>query len=509
MALLWPMLRMAAANWRNVAVVDDRRRYTYREIIGGGFFMADHIEQATAKQHIGILLPTSGAFPIALLGTWLARRVAVPFNYLLTPDELAYVIADSGVDTVITAKPMLEFLGGTDKLPPHIKLVCMEDLDFTGVPPLRWPPVLSDDELAVILYTSGTSAKPKGVMLTHGNLHSNVEAGIVHAGITQAQTFLGVLPQFHSFGLTAMTLIPLRGGCKVVYAARFNPRQIVELLRQHRPALFMAIPSMYSALLALKDAEAQDFASVRMAVSGGEPLPNAVYEAFLDRFNVRLLEGYGLTETSPVLNWCTPDAAKRFSVGRALPGVDIAILDENGRILGLEEDGEIVVAGPNVMRGYYNLPQQTQDAFVNLPRSTTAHHDGAATTTKRFFRTGDIGKLDADGFLYITGRKKEMLKVGGEIVVPREVEEALALHPSVRDAAVIGQRDDLRGEIPIAFVELNEGHEFNQAALRDWCRQRLAGFKVPREIHRLDALPRNPTGKILRRQLASILAMRD
>ncbi len=208
------------------------------------------------------------------------------------------------------------------------------------------------------------------------------------------------------------------------------------------------------------------------------------------------MEGYGLTETSPVTHWSTPGQHRRHAVGKALPGVRCVMVDAQDRPLPTGQEGEILLAGPMVMQGYYRLPQQTAEAFVTLTL------DGGERV--RFFRTGDIGKVDADGYLSITGRKKEMLIVAGENVFPREIEEVLNAHPSVKDAAVIGRMDGLRGEVPIAFVELKEGlsaEAFDEAALRSWCRERLAGYKAPRSVYRVDALPRNPTGKVLRRKL--------
>ncbi len=500
MSLLGPILFQALKTPRRTAAIDDNRSYSYAGLLGGAMFVAEQIDRLTAARHIGILLPTGGAFPIALLGAWLARRVAVPLNYLLAPQELHYVINDSGIDTLFTAGPLLDFLtqacgdeGLSNAIPGGVELVKLEEMDFTGLPPLRWPPRYADDDLAVLLYTSGTSGKPKGVMLSHGNLESNVHAGIQHAAITRADTFLGVLPQFHCFGLTAMTLIPLRVGATVVYTARFIPRKIVGLIRKHKPDIFMAVPSMYGALLSVKDATADDFASIRFSVSGGEPLPDATFEAYRDRFNLRLLEGYGLTETAPISNWSTPTRFKRHSVGPAVPGVTNLIVDENDKPLPPNVDGEVLIAGPNVMTGYHNLPEQTDAVFVKL--------DLPDRGPTRLFRTGDIGHLDDDGYLFITGRKKEMLIIGGDNVFPREIEEVLNQHESVKDSAVIGKFDGMRGEVPIAFVELTEGATFDEAALRNWCRQRLAQFKVPREVRVVDALPRSPTGKILRRQL--------
>lgn len=494
MSLLRPILSQALRRPRQTAVIDDRSTYSYAKLVAASFFLAREIRQATTARHVGILLPTSGAFPVTFLGAWLDGRVPVPLNYLLAKDELQYVIEDSDIDTIITSTQMLEFLGGPEVIPDGIKIIELEKVSFKGLPPLRVPPNPSDDDLAVLLYTSGTSGKPKGVMLTHGNLQANVYAAIEHAQLTKADTFLGVLPQFHSFGLTVLTLLPLRIGARVVYTARFVPRKIVGLIEEHKPDVFIAVPSMYGALLSVKSATPDSFSSIRLAVSGAEPLSDSIYAAYQERFNVQLLEGYGLTETSPGCNWSTPGHNKRYSVGLPLPGVGNFIVDENNNTLSPNEVGEIVLTGPNLMKGYYKLDDKTAEVITTI---TPPGKDQPL----RAFRTGDIGKVDENGFLYITGRKKEMLIIGGENVFPREIEEVLNTHPSVAASAVIGKHDDMRGEVPIAFVELNEDAEFDESSIRNHCRDSLAQFKVPKEIHKLDQLPRNPTGKIMRRAL--------
>lgn len=496
MSLLRPILKNALTHPSRVAVIDDQRTLTYGKLVAAAMFVAEQIDQATDRPHVGILLPTSSAFPIALLGAWLARRTTVPFNYLLAKEEINYVIRDSEVDTIITVGPMLDFIP-PGSIPSGVKLLHLEKVDFTGFPPLRWPPRLPDDALAALLYTSGTSGRPKGVMLSHRNFQTNVEDSILHAGLTADMTFLGVLPQFHSFGLTGLTLIPLAVGAKVVYSARFIPKKIVDLIHQHRPHVFMAVPSMYAALLSVKELTHDDVAAIRYPISGGEPLPRAVYDAFLNQLNFKILEGFGLTETSPVTHWSRPDRHRLGAVGPALPRVHHFIVDDDLHALPTGQDGEILLAGPNIMQGYFKLPQETAAALVDIDCPLP----GGSRYVGRALRTGDIGRIDADGFLYITGRKKEMLIIAGENVFPREIEEVLNQHPSVRDSAVIGKNDDLRGEIPIAFVELHEGQRFDETALRTHCRDRLAGYKVPREIRHIDALPRNPTGKILRRNL--------
>ncbi len=494
MSLLNPILKNAL--WRpfRVAVKDDQREYRYMDLVFGAYYIARTIRRTTQAGHIGFMLPTSGAVPTTLLGIWLANRVAVPLNFLLSKDELDYVIRDSDIDTLITSRKLMEHIGGQELVPDHIRVIHIEDIAFSGIPPLKLPPRFHNDDLAVILYTSGTSGRPKGVMLTHGNLASNVDAGIAHARITRANLFLGVLPQFHSFGLTVLTLIPLRICARVVYTARFIPRQIIRLLRQHRPDFFIAVPSMYGAILSVKDASPDDFNSIIFPISGGEPLPQSVYDAYRERFNIRLLEGYGLTETSPATNWCTPHEHKPHSVGKPLPGVRNIIVDENNHAVEPGTEGEIIIAGPNVMKGYYKQPELTDKVIMKIVPT-------GESKPVRAFRTGDIGHIDTDGFLYITGRKKEMLIIGGENVFPREIEEVLNQHPQIRDSAVVGKSDGMRGEVPVAFVELNEEGSFDENAVRSFCRDRLAQYKVPREIHVLDKLARNPTGKILRRQL--------
>ena len=481
-------------------VVDDRGETSAFKLAAGSMFLARHIRQATDRPHVGLMLPTSGAFGMALLGCWLAKRVAVPLNYLLASEELRHVIGDSEIDVIFTSRKLLEALEISEDHTGDARIVCLEDLSFKGVPPLRLPPKQRDDALALLVYTSGTSGKPKGVELTFGNLESNVRGCIEIAELKRSTGFLGVLPQFHSFGVNVMTLCPMVLGAKVIYTARFVPKKIIELLREHRPDILVAVPSMFAALANVKKAEPEDFASLRYPVSGAEPLPDAVYEKFLDRFGVQILEGYGLTETSPVCNWSKPTDHRRHAVGKPLPRVWNFIVAEDGKtLLGPGESGEIAIAGPNVMRGYHKLPKLTDEVIKHLDVP------GESEPVRTFF-TGDIGHVDEEGFLFITGRKKEMLIVGGENVFPREIEDVLVQHPSVAAAAVIGQRDDVRGEVPIAFVELTDdeaGKAFDESELRSFARERIAGYKVPREIRVVATLPRSATGKILRRELSA------
>jgi len=483
----WPILRSLALSPRRIAVVDDRRSYRAIDILVGAMHVAAAIKAKCDTPTLGIMTPTSGAFPIIALAAWMLGKTIVPLNYLLKQDELQYVVDNCETDMIVTVQPMLDAIGYT----PRVKtLLRLEDVGFTGVPDPIIPALAADDDLAVLLYTSGTSGRPKGVMLTHGNISANIEQILEAVAIRKTDVMLGVLPQFHSFGLTVLTLVPLTVGLKVVYTARFVPSKLVKLMREHGATVYVAIASMWSAMLTAKNADPEDFASLRLALSGGEPLPDATADRVKERFGVRINEGYGLTETAPVTNLCQPHHHKRHSVGPAMPRMVERIVDINtGIVLGPGEDGEIQMQGPNVMRGYYKLPEESAAAF----------------TPDGFFKSGDIGRLDDDGFLYITGRLKEMLIIGGENVFPREIEEVLNAHESVAASGVIGISDPIRGELPMAFIELREGHTFDQGAISTWCRERLAGYKVPKEIRVLESLPKNATGKVVRRELKNMV----
>lgn len=482
MRLLKRILRRLIFLPTRIAVVDDQRAWKGIEIYIGALHLAKAIEKASDRPHVGVMLPTSGMFPLALVASWMLGRTIVPLNYLLSREELEYVIADAELDVVVTVTPMLEHFG---EMPEGVKSLKLDEMKFKGFPPLRKSVSRPDDFIAVLLYTSGTSGKPKGVMLTAANLMANIEQCAECANFTSRDSLLGVLPQFHSFGFTVLTLLPLSVGCRVVYTARFNPRKLLSLMQKHRPTAFIAIPSMYNALLSAKSAQADDFSSFRLLLAGGEPLPEAVASGMKERFSVTLNEGYGLTETAPVTNICLPQMYKAKSVGPPLPRIEEKIVDPEGKRLGVDEDGEICIKGANIMKGYYKLPEETAKVFDD----------------EGFFKTGDMGRMDADGHLYITGRIKEMLIIAGENVFPREIEEVLDAHPSVHASAVIGMMDPSRGEVALAFVELEEGAEFDEKELRSHCRKSLGQFKVPREIRVLDELPRNATGKIQRRAL--------
>jgi len=436
--LFEPLFAHAAKNPEGTAVIDDAGRYTYAQLAATSAALGMYISFQTQQPHVGVLLPAGAGFVASFYGTLLARKAVVPINFLLSDREIAHVIADSGIDTVITAPPLSARLKDTKlNIIDLAELAKMQPPPLTTTPPLPTP---APDDLAVLMYTSGTSGLPKGVQLTYRNLQSDVDDAIKFARLESDHRFLGIIPLFHAFGMTAMMLAPIQLGAPVVYIARFSPVAAMNAIREHRISLMFGVPSMFAAIAHLKGAAPEDFKQLYAIITGGEPLAAALREKFLERFNVPLLEGYGLTETSPAISLNVPQVMRPGSVGKPLPSVELKITDENGQALPLGQIGEIWVKGPMVMKGYYNLPDAT----------------AAAMTSDGYFKTGDLGKLDSDGFLFITGRKKDMIIVAGEKVFPREVEDVLMRHPTVAEAAVIGKKDASRGEVVVAFVTARE-----------------------------------------------------
>ena len=468
------------------AVEDTTTSLTYRQLSRLASVLREIVLREADCPRVGIMLPASAAFPAVLFGVLWGPRVAVPLNFLLSPDELAFVVDDAGLDLIITINHFRDLVA---QLPA--RALFLEDLPlkrklaFAMLKLRPPPPRVAEEDTAVILYTSGTTGRPKGVELSHRNLHSNCVDTIESLDIEPRQTFLSILPPFHVFGLTGNVLVPvvLRGTVHAI--PRFNPVAVVRTVMAKGISIMLAIPSMYAAILRTKSAKPDSFRTIYAAISGGEPLPDTVRIGFQQRFGVTLHQGYGLTETSPVVTACSPDEYREGTVGKPIRNVELRIVGADGRDLPPDEDGEILVRGPGVTKGYYRRPEETARAI---------DADG-------WFHTGDVGRLDADGFFSITGRSKEMLIIGGENVFPREIEAVLEVHENVVQAAVIGQADELRGEVPVAFVIPRHGAEISETQLRNFAKERLPTFKVPRSIEIREDLPTGPTGKILKRCL--------
>jgi long-chain acyl-CoA synthetase len=345
-------------------------------------------------------------------------------------------------------------------------------------------------DVAVLLYTSGTTGHPKGAELTHFQLYMNCDIAGRLFGLERADIGLAVLPLFHVFGLSSVLNVCLRYGGTITLVPRFEPAKILEVIQRDRVTIFSGVPTMFIALLHHPDVDSYDLSSLRVSVSGGASIPGEVISAFEKKFGIPVLEGYGLSETASSSSFNRFDARKVASVGRAMWGVEMRVVDEDENPLPTGEGnvGEIVIRGHNVMRGYRNKPEATAEVMKG-----------------GWFHTGDMGYMDDEGFFFIVDRKKELIIRGGYNVYPREIEEVLYAHPAIAEAAVIGVPDDRLGEEVAAVVALKPGASLSGDELIAWTKERVAAYKYPRSIRFMDTLPKGPTGKVLKKELKAEL----
>jgi long-chain acyl-CoA synthetase len=467
------------------AVVDGDEVRTYRQLAKGARRLGGLIRRRARSDTVAIILPTCKEFFAVYLGVLFAGKIPVPVNFLLKPEEVRFILEDCRTDTLVTATFFRNLVPEDVVRPMYLdQLGRMDKISALLLP--AGVPDTPEEETATLLYTSGTTDKPKGVVLSHGNLVADAVASAEMAKFDRPLNFLGVLPLFHSFALTCTLLIPLLYGGTVVTHKRFQPRRNLESIAGKGIEVLLAVPSMYRLLTKAQQTEPVDISSVKIAIAGGEPLPQDLAQEFEAVFGLPLLEGYGLTESSPVISLNTPDRNRPGTAGRPLHTIETRVVDlDSGAELGPDEEGELQVRGPIVMQGYHKRPEETAETI--LPGG--------------WLRTGDLAVRDADGFLAIRGRAKELIIVAGENVSPGEIEDVLFDHPDVFEVAVVPEQDPKRGEVPLAHVVLNEGAEAGPRDLLRHCRERLAPFKVPRRIVLHDELPHGPTGKILKREL--------
>ncbi len=456
------------------------------------------------RRAVALLLPNVPEFTIAYFGAHYAGYPVVPLNVLLTADEIAYHLADSSAVALVVAASLLPqgraaFARvdtctqlivadrGDDGSEAPAGAVSMTVLVDTATPMRDTAPTMGDDT-AVILYTSGTTGRPKGAELTHLNLVFNAQFFCTQLlPLASATVALGVLPLFHSFGQTCMQNGVLGAGGTVVLMSRFDAEGAMRLIEAHRVTLFAGVPTMYFALLHHPAAADYDLGSLEWCVSGGAPMPVEVMKAFDEKYRVNVLEGYGLSETSPIASFNTLDRPKKpGSVGRPIAGCEFRLVGADGHEVGEPHvPGEIQIKGHNVMKGYWRNPVATAEAL----------HEG-------WFASGDIAVRDGEGYYFIVDRKKDMIIRGGFNVYPREIEEVLYAHPAVAEAAVIGVPDDELGEeVKAVVAKRPSAHAVDANELIAYCKARLAAYKYPRSIEFLDSLPKGPTGKILKRAL--------
>ncbi|MET0024236.1 MAG: long-chain fatty acid--CoA ligase [Sedimenticola sp.] len=440
----------------------------------------------------------SDAFAIAYMGIVKAGAVVVPVNLLQNPREITYVLNDAGVRGLIYHQlfaeaveafrgelKTLEFAVGIGAGPfPEGELDFGDFCSDDGQVPE--PAFDTAEDLAAILYTSGTTGNPKGAMLTHRNLVSNTNSVVQALQLRPGEDrLLVVLPMFHSFAATVGTLTPLLHGLSLAPVPKFDPAAVCDVIEAVGATVFLGVPSMYSVLLRLPDEQVAKWKSVRYCVSGGAAMPVEVMRQFEARYNLAIHEGDGPTECSPV-TCVNPIGGERkpASVGLPVPDVEMEIYDDDGNRLEVDVIGEICVRGPNVMKGYWNLPEATAETFFG-----------------DWVRTGDLGYKDSDGYVYIVDRKKDMVIVNGMNVYPRMVEEVLYQYPKLAEAAVVGEPSELHGEIVVAYVVTKEGEQMTPAVVRAYCRENLGPHQVPRKVVVREALPKNAAGKILKREL--------
>jgi len=438
---------------------------------------------------VGLMLPNVPAFPIAFYGALAAGAVVVPMNPLLKSREVGYYLSDSGARVVLAWQSAAgeAAKGAADAGAQAITVATPDLADLLGdYAPATEQPGRQDDDDAVILYTSGTTGKPKGAELTHANLVRNAEL--------TARTLLknhpddvmmGCLPLFHVFGLTCGLNATVAAGGTLTLLPRFDPARALEIIQRDKVTIFEGVPTMYAAILHHPEADPAMAATLRVCVSGGASLPVEILRGFEEKFGCIILEGYGLSETSPVASFNHPDQVRKpGSIGTPIEGVQMRLIDDAGQTAGEGEIGEIGIRGHNVMKGYWGKPEATAEAIK----------DG-------WFRTGDLAKVDSDGYYYIVDRKKDLIIRGGYNVYPRELEEVLHEHPAVAEVAVIGIPHPDLGEEVGAAVALKPGASATPAELREFAKDKVAAYKYPRQVWLVEALPKGPTGKILRREV--------
>ncbi|MEU1338958.1 long-chain fatty acid--CoA ligase [Streptomyces sp. NPDC005827] len=448
---------------------------------------------------VAVQLPNMPQFLFAYLGAMRAGLVMVPLNPLLRAPEVAYHLENSDAQVLITGE---SYAGEAHRGASAVPGVSTYVVDFGGgqrpegtaafeelLVPVEAPDIVPTDadDTAVLLYTSGTTGKPKGAELTHFQLFMNCTVAGELFGFRDDDVVIAVLPLFHVFGLSSVLNTAVRFGTTLVLVPRFEPDAVVGAIERHRATVFPGVPTMYVALLGAADAE-RDLSSLRVGVSGGASLPGEVIRAFEDRFpGTVILEGYGLSETASTATFnVSAERRKVLSVGKPVWGVQVRVVGTDDKPLppGPCHVGEVVIRGHNVLKSYYKNPEETAEAMRG-----------------GWFHTGDLGYTDEDGYLFIVDRKKDLVIRGGYNVYPREVEEVLYDHPAVAEAAVIGRPDERLGEEVVAAVSLSPGHHVTPEDLIGFCRERLAAYKYPREIRVLTELPKGPTGKILKKEL--------
>jgi long-chain acyl-CoA synthetase len=483
-------------------------RLTYGQLQGYTRQVAEALYQSGVRKgdRIGIMLPNCPQYVSAFYGVLRRGAVVVQVNPLYTEREVEYVLQDSGAEVLFVFADMysrVRNMAGYENLkkvivvsfaPSSLELaenaVLWEDFLLQSVRPVPDEPVNPEEDVAVLQYTGGTTGRSKGAMLTHRNLVANVQQINEHGReepLTDGDKILTVVPLFHVYGMSCAMNLGVLTATNVILLPRFDVLEVLETIKEHQPTYFPGVPTMYVALNSYPGAERYGIDAIRTCNSGSAPLPIELMHSFEKKTGAKMYEGYGLSEASPTTHSSPRNGTKKpGSIGIPLPGTEARIVDHltGTRTLPIGEVGELVIRGPQVMKGYWNMPQETANAI----------RDG-------WLFTGDIARMDEDGYFYIVDRKKDMIIVSGYNVYPREIEEVLYSHPSVQEAVAVGVPDEYRGETVKAFIVLKPGQSATPEEIEGFCRKQLAPYKVPRLIEFRASLPKTAVGKILRRIL--------
>ncbi|MCY8988494.1 fatty acid--CoA ligase family protein [Bacillus atrophaeus] len=511
MNLVSKLEETAAVKPDKTACIFGGESITYEELRESIFRFANGLQDLGMEKgdHLALLLGNTPDFVISFFGALKAGIVVVPINPTYTPTEIGYMLTNSDVKAIVGIDQLLPVYERMHEALPKVEHVILSQTS-TREPEAEEPqvktkmttftkmmnpinrsrsyPKLSHDDTAVILYTSGTTGKPKGAMLTHQNLYSNANDVAGYLGMDERDKIVAALPMFHVFCLTVCMNAPLMSGACVLIEPQFSPAAIFKLVKDREATIFAGVPTMYNYLYQYEKGSPHDFASIRLCISGGASMPVALLNAFEEKFSVAILEGYGLSEASPVTCFNPFDRGRKpGSIGTNILHVENKVVDPLGRELPDHQVGELIVKGPNVMKGYYKMPIETKHALK----------DG-------WLYTGDLARRDEDGYFYIVDRKKDMIIVGGYNVYPREVEEVLYSHEDVKEAVVIGVPDAKSGEAVNCYI-VPKRLSLTEEEIMQHCEKHLAKYKRPAAIIFLEEIPKNATGKILRRALRDTL----
>ncbi len=474
----------------HIAVKLDDTEVSYAMLDGATAHMVGLLRERGVKpgDRVGIMLPNVPYFPICYYGILRAGGIVVPMNVLLKKREVGYYLSDPEAELLIAWGDFAEAAEtGAEEAGAECLLVKPGEFEkqVGEAESVTEVAETDDGDTAVILYTSGTTGQPKGAELSHANLIRNAEASRGLFGLGSEAVVLGALPLFHTFGQTCGMNATLGGGGTLTLIPRFEPDKALEIIQRDEVNVFQGVPTMYGAMLHLDNRDDYDVSTLKVCASGGSAMPVELMRGFEEAFHCKVLEGYGLSESSPVASFNHPDRERKpGSIGTPIEGVEMKVVDDDGNEVDQGDVGEIVIKGHNVMNGYWKRDDATAETIV----------DG-------WLHTGDIGKVDEDGYFFIVDRKKEMIIRGGYNVYPREIEEVLYEHPDVREAAVLGIPSDEYGEEVAAAVALKDGASTSSDELRSYVKEQVAGYKYPRKVWLVDDLPKGPTGKILKREI--------